>query len=297
MPPSVPNRSADTFAELLQMLRGYPLTIRDENHRTQLLRDARYFHFKGLEQRLVHHHKSFNQARQRDEIVLRLENVQKSGVGASKPRDDIGADPASGGWVTYARPFVDEKPAELVLEVGGESTKLHFFDDGTVRAEFFRDTKARITRLFEVIATKLGLPSTAQPLGVLMATGGANSTPASPGNTPLSEDLVRVVLAPESAIILDGEEFSPTDLSGATPIPNFGSDHTAIPGGAQNPRKRRRTMDGPSREWIVKAGQWRLRLQPVTGGKSSLECSFVAVKLNASASEYGRNMSRAFLSS
>lgn len=306
MPPSVPNRSADTFAELLQMLRGYPLTIRDENHRTQLLRDARYFHFKGLEQRLVHHFKSFNQARGRDEIVLRLENVQKSGVGASKPREENGAEPTSGGWVTYARPFVDEKPAELVLEVGGEATKLHFFDDGTVRAEFYRDTKARITRLFEVIATKLGLPGVGQPLGAMMAAaaasgGAANSQPpASPGNTPLSEDLVRVVLGPESAILLDGEEYSPVDQSGATPImPNFAGDHASLagPGQQQHSRKRRRTMDGPAREWIVKTGQWRLRLQPVTGGKSSMECSFVAVKLDATASEYGRNMKRAFLSS
>lgn len=296
MPPSVPNRDADTFAELLQMLRGYPLTIRDENHRTQLLRDARYFHFKGLEQRLVHHSKSFNQARQRDEIVLRLENVQKSGVGASKPREENGAEPTSGGWVTYARPFVDEKPAEMVLEVGGEATRLHFFDDGTVRAEFYRDTKARITRLFEVIATKLGLPTAGQPLSAVMASGGASSLPASPGNTPLSEDLVRVILAPESAIMLDGEEYNPVDQSGATPMPNFSSDHTTLAGG-QNARKRRRTMDGPSREWIVKTGQWRLRLQPITGGKSSMECAFVAVKLDASASELGRNMKRAFLSS
>jgi hypothetical protein len=293
MPPSVPNRSADIFAELLQLLRGYTITIRDENHRAQLLRDAKYFHFKGLEQRLVHHSKSYNQARQRDEIVLRLENVQKSGVGVSKPREDNMADPA-GGWVTYARPYVDDTPAELVLEIGGESSKLHFFDDGTVRAEFFRDTKARVTRLFEVLATKLNLAPTTQPLGLLMASGGANSTPASPGNTPLSEDLVRVALEPESAIILDGEEYHQGDLA-AGAAPAFNSDHTGFQQ-QQNPRKRRR-MDGKSREWIVKIGQWRLRTQPSTGGKSALECVLVAVKIDALSSELGRNFNRGFLSS
>lgn len=291
MPPSVPNRSADTFAELLQLLRGYPITIRDENHRAQLLRDAKYFHFKGLEQRLVHHAKSFNQARQRDEIVLRLENVQKSGVGVTKPREDGGADPTAG-WVTYARPYVDDKPAEMVLEIGSETTKLHFFDDGTVRAEFFRDTKARIARLFEVLATKLNLPPTTQPLGLLMAAGGAGSQPASPGNTPLSEDLVRVVLSPESAVILDGEEYY--HYGGGEQQTGFSADHAS--GQQQNSRKRRRT-DGTSREWIVKIGQWRLRTQPVTGGKSSLECVLTAVKLDAVSSELGRNMNRTFLSS
>ena len=49
MPPSVPLRSAETFAEILHLLRGYPVTIRDETHRAELLRDARYFNFKGLE--------------------------------------------------------------------------------------------------------------------------------------------------------------------------------------------------------------------------------------------------------
>ena len=62
------------------MLHGYPVNIRDETHRDELLRDARYFHFKGLEQKLIPHSISFNSLRQRNEIVLRLENMQKSGI-------------------------------------------------------------------------------------------------------------------------------------------------------------------------------------------------------------------------
>ncbi|PHH85532.1 hypothetical protein CDD83_285 [Cordyceps sp. RAO-2017] len=84
LPPSVPNRSADTFADLLRLLRGYPVEIRDEVHRQELLRDARYFHFKGLEQQLIPHAISYNPLRRRDEIVLRLENVQKSGVSVAQ---------------------------------------------------------------------------------------------------------------------------------------------------------------------------------------------------------------------
>ena len=264
--------------------------IRDENHRAELLRDARYFHFKGLEQRLVAHTLSFNQIRQRDEITLRLENVQKSGISVSWDSEEPsveGSEP-SAAWVNYARPFVDDAPAELVLEIGGEMTKVHFPDPnygngGTLpRAEFFRDTKARVARLFEVIATKLNLPPTTQPLGLLMASGGASSQPATPGNTPLSEDLVRVSLPPEAAITLDGKPYIEGAIA-ASPT----SDHP------ENPRKRRRADEAVT--WIVKTGQWRLRIQPSRGGKSAVECVLVAVKLDAVSSEHGRNAARGFL--
>ena len=269
----MPNKSAETFAELLRLLRGYPVQIENENHRQELLRDARYFHFKGLEQKLVAHEITYNQIRQREEITLRLENIQKSGVSVK----DEGSDPTSG-WVNYARPFVDDRPMELVLEIGGETTKIHF-TNGEPRAEFFKDTKARVARFFEVIATKLNLPPTTQPLGLLMATGGAGSQPATPGNTPLSEDLVRVSLPPEASITLDGQEYIEPSLI-SEPEPD-------------NPRKRRRTAE--SEEWVVRTGQWRLRIQPSRGGKSAVECVLVAVKIDAVSSELRRNAARGFL--
>ncbi|TKA55084.1 hypothetical protein B0A55_12465, partial [Friedmanniomyces simplex] len=80
LPPSVPNRSARTFADLLHILKGYPVEVRSENHRTELLRDARYFHLKGLEQRLIPHTISYNLARKQSEILVRLEDIRQSGV-------------------------------------------------------------------------------------------------------------------------------------------------------------------------------------------------------------------------
>jgi hypothetical protein len=298
LPPSVPNRSADTFADLLHLLQGYPVDIRNETHREELLRDARYFHFKGLEQRLIPHSRSFNSTRQRSEITLRLENVQKSGVSVVHDDDDDGdGGDASGGstenahtpgWVNYARPYVDDKPAELVLEVGDEATRIHFTSDGP-RAEFFGDTRARVAKLLEVIATKLSLPPTMQPLGLLMASGGAGGQAPSPGNTSLSEDLVRVSLNDdETAIMLDGK----------THNSYLHNDAAGSVDGSQ-PRKRKRADDGAVVEkmpsWTVKTGQWRLRLQTSTGAKSPLECVFVGVQLDAVTSELGRNMTRGFL--
>lgn len=280
----------------MRLLRGYPVRIRNEDHRQDLLRDARYFHFKGLEQKIIAHDISHNLARGKEEIALRIENIQKSGVTVETGREP--GDPLAG-WVNYARPFVDDRPRELVLEIGGEATKIHF-SAGNARAEFFRDTKARIARLFEVISTKLNLPPTTQPLGLLMASGGASSQPATPGNTPLSEDLVRVIFEPDSAILLDGKPFlddpTPPITTAVQDHPSASTDG-AVPS-TTNPRKRRRTADEGTtagEEWIVKRGQWRLRIRSTRGGKAAVECVLVAVKLEADSSEGVRNFTRGFL--
>ncbi|KAK3315490.1 hypothetical protein B0H66DRAFT_345839 [Apodospora peruviana] len=233
MPPSVPLRSAETFAELLHMLRGYPVAIRDETHRAELLRDCRYFNFKGLEQRLIPHSISYNQARQRDEIVLRLRDILKSGITVAC--EPTAVDPLAG-WVNYARPFVDDKPYELVLEIGEESTRLHFGLGGGIRAEFFGNARTRVAKMFEVIATKLNLPPTTQPLGLLMAKGGVSSQPPTPGNTPLSEDLVRVMMDPEASVVLDGRPWAfPDDgdhFLGAGSSVSVGGGNMSVPSSA-----------------------------------------------------------------
>lgn len=315
LPPSVTGRSADVFEELLHLLRGYPVHIRNETHRQTLLRDCRYFNFKGLEQRLIPHSISYNQSRRREEIVLRLEDILKSGITVAL--EPTVADPLAG-WVNYARPFVDTQSYELVLEIGGEATKLHL---SSMRLEFFRDAKIRIARLFEVIATKLNLPPTTVPLGLLMAKGGASSQPATPGNTPLSEDLVRAVLDPEASVVLDGKPWSQPP-SPAPTQPLSAVDEAGGGGGASSPgldfspasmsgasstaqpaRKRRRVDQesaagssyGAADEWIVRTGQWRLRIHGAKNGKSAVECALVAVKLDAMSSEQTRNAARGFL--
>ncbi|KAI5864393.1 hypothetical protein GGS23DRAFT_564156 [Durotheca rogersii] len=306
MPPSVPNRSAQIFQEILHLLRGYPVHIRDEEHRAALLRDCRYFNFKGIEQKLIPHHISYNLCRRRYEITLRLEDILKSGISiVSDPMTpSSNGDPVSG-WVNYMRPFEDDKQHELVLEVGGENTKLHL---SIMRAEFFGQIKVRIARLFEVIATKLNLPPTTQPLGLLMASGGAGSQPATPGNTPLSEDLVRVVIEPETHIILDGKvlnnnaevEEIPVAVSVSPSIGHGGGQDSPLSsiGGFYGPSRKRRRIDLSSHtaeEWIIRTGQWRLRIQGSKNGKSAVECVLVAVKLEAFSNEHARNSQRGFL--
>ncbi|KAF8855634.1 hypothetical protein BDZ45DRAFT_498856 [Acephala macrosclerotiorum] len=314
LPPSVPNRSADTFAELLHLLRGYPLHIKDEDHRAELLRDCRYFHLKGLEQKLIRHAITFNLSLKRTEITLRLEDVRQSGISvvsdssASPPPEPgtpiFNALQFSIGYVNYARPFVDDKSHELILEIGDECTRLHL---SSMRAEFFGEGKKRISRLFEVIATKLNLP-TVLPLGLLMKKGGASSQPASPGNTPISEDWVRVVLDQDAYVRLDGKEFR---NHGTMHLPerehdgSTGSNASSVIGIDESfgePSRKRRRMEGGSvvggeekESWVVKTGQWRLRVQNSKNGKGGVECVLVAVRLDAVSGEFGRNAQRRFL--
>jgi hypothetical protein len=173
-----------------------------------------------------------------------------------------------------------------------------------MRCEFFGDGKARISRLFEVIATKLNLP-TSQPLGLLMKNGGASSQPASPGNTPISEDWVRCVVGEEAFVRLDGREWKGNggreEGGGSRASSVVGLDEFAPESGMQHSRKRRRTEisggnSGEEKEsWIVKTGQWRLRVQNARNGKGGVECLLIAVRIEAVSGELGRNMQRGFL--
>jgi len=71
-------------------------------------------------------------------------------------------------------------------------------------------------------------------------------------------------------------------------------------------RKRRRTdagVDGngieQERSWVVKTGQWRLRVRNVRNGDGStrggVECVLVGVRIDAFSGEYGRNSQKGFL--
>ena len=202
LPPSVPNHSAAVFSELLHMLRGYPLHIRNEEHRAELLRDCRYYHLRGLEQKLIPHDIGYNLERGKSEIVIRLEDIRPSGVSFVAESSPADRSP-SGGWVNYSRPFVDEDTYELILEVGADPTKINL---RTMRADFRGLAKARISSLFQVVANKMNLPTNV-PLGLMMLSGGAAKQPASPGNTPLSEDQVKIRIERDAHVLLDGNPY------------------------------------------------------------------------------------------
>ena len=334
VPPYVPGRSSEIFAQLLHLLRGYPLHIRNEEHRAELLRDCRYFHLRGLEQKLVAHEITYNLLRQKKEISLRLEDVKPSGV--SFVLDEQPPE----GWIHYARPFVDDEGYELIIEIGSECTIL---DLDEMRADFHGLAKARVSSLFQVVANKLNLPTNA-PLGLMMLAGGQASQPASPGHTPLSEDRIKIRIDPTTDLVLDGQPYQ-VDWSGkqgqimlSGPDPDHESDAVSESSSSQDVAqisskahtRQSAVQPGPSRvtrttlnvpphqtsrlpttkkrkrqqsqehmgEWVIRTGQWRLRVQssPRDAIRGGLEMILVAVKIDAYTGEKSRNARRGFLS-
>ncbi|KAJ5238345.1 hypothetical protein N7468_002964, partial [Penicillium chermesinum] len=148
--PSVPNRSAEIFAEIIHLLRGYTLHIRDDDHRAALLRDCRYFHLRGLEQRLIRHHISLNPFTQRLEIIVGIEDVRPSGLQFANGSSEK----ATGALLKYARPFVDETASDLILEIGEDRT---VFNRQMQRVNFFGQTKTRMESLVQVVGKKFNL--------------------------------------------------------------------------------------------------------------------------------------------
>lgn len=381
LPPAVPNRSGDTFAELLKLLQGYAVNIRDEAHRAELLRDARYFHLKGLEQRLIPCDISFNLARNTSEILIRLEDIRQSGVSftpdsstsaganstsntaspgataaqgvtphGSKPptpspisgaASGSGSGPASGtgsstgaiarttnsGTVSYARPYTDDHANTniLILEIGApESTRLHFPSTPTfassnppsldLRATFSGQTLARITSLFSVVASKMGLPAT-QPLGLMMmqSGGGVAAQPVSPANSGVSESRVRVRWESDAWVECDGYAVEVArDAEGRVGVRRQRSSHKNHPNdddeeGSEDEDEATderdwvwggpRDSDYEEHEWIVNRGHWRLRLEPVESadGIGRMQVVMCAVRIEAMSGEKARNRRRGFL--
>lgn len=352
-PPSVPSRNGEIFSELIQLLQGYNVEIRNDAHRSRLLRDARYFHLKGLEQKLIPCQISYNLRRQQAEILLRLEDIRQSGISfrPDKAIDDSDAGSISGaqststspgpatlgkvaspapstasssavsraGFVSYARPYTDDHANSniLVLEISStESTTLYLPASAQkatrtgplevdLRATFHNATLARVTSLFSVIASKMGLPAT-QPLGLmyLQSGGGVAAQPVSPANSGVSERRVRVRLDADCALEIDG---SPAELdvdsdTGCVGIRRSGLGNTWLWGGSKSYNESsllRAEEHDAAVEWTLKRAHWRIRVEPIAPGGDSdvrrMQVTLCGVRLEAFTVERNRNASRGFL--
>ncbi|KAL4743360.1 hypothetical protein BDV11DRAFT_123451 [Aspergillus similis] len=283
VPPSVSNRSGDVFAQLVHLLQGYPLHIESEAQRAELLRDCRYFHLRGLEQKLIPHHISFNPLRRRSEIVIRLEDVRRSGlrVEAPSPSPDS-REGGSGVSVQYARPFADGSPHDLILEIGGENT---IIDLATMRPTFLNSTQARVSSLLQVILERKN--------------GQDQSSSTAAAATAHS---IRIQIDEETDLTIDGAQQANNDQY-----------HILDPASAEPARKRRRVkVEGPqaasqyeeqdggsssSSFWVVRNGQWRISIRPGASTGDAVQFALVGVKLDVYTRERVRNRKQAFLGS
>lgn len=304
------------FADLLRLLQGYDVYIRDEGHRAELLRDARYFHLRGVEQKLIPCDISFNLARGRREMLIKLEDIRQSGVGftpdahsagvfrdnsgASKPATPLAAHEqglgAPTGCISYQRPFVDDRAADLVLEVSGAEAMT--VDAAALRAVFQDKTKARISSLFSVIANKLNLPSTV-PLGLMMmqSGGGVAAQPVSPANSGVSGERVRVRVGRDAHVELDGAvvEWAEREVE-AERRGGGGGASAAVERALPPVRRWKDDVDiGLGAEWVVTKSQWRLRVEAAEDDSSRVEVVMQAVRVQAHTEERFRNAKRGFL--
>ncbi|RMZ73106.1 btb poz domain-containing [Pyrenophora seminiperda CCB06] len=352
-PPSVPGRNGEIFGELIQLLQGYNIEIRNDAHRARLLRDARYFHLKGLEQKLIACEMSYNLHRQQSEILVRLEDIRQSGISFSPDKfaSDSESESMSGaqstefspaglpavspapstssssavsraGYVLYARPYTDDHANSnvLVLEIStGETTSLYLPRcaprasrsgslTANLRATFYNSTLARITSLFSVVASKMGLPAT-QPLGLmyLQSGGGVAAQPVSPANSGVSERRVRVRLDTDCALEIDGTaaELGVDRESGCVGIRRTGrdGDYQWLWGGGKvgdNEAAHVRADDQEAEvEWTIKRAHWRIRVEPIESDADGkrMQVILCGVKLEAFTVERTRNSARGFLGS
>ncbi|EON62354.1 hypothetical protein W97_01575 [Coniosporium apollinis CBS 100218] len=321
LPPSVPNRSAEVFSELLKYLQGYPVNITDEAHRADLLRDARYFHLKGLEQRLLPVKISFNAARNESEIVLRLEDVRQSGI-SCVPNPILTSSSASSdpsepapllasvgaprpGHAKYARPFTNDHQHCLIIEMlGSEPMRLDTwkmratFDDptseyGTPTTSRSPTTKSRLLSLFTVLASKMNLPVT-QSIGPSTANNrsGSSAQALNVSNSGLLDgDSIRFVMDHDTFIEVDG--MAVKRGGGITE-----SEEDATLGAWQSITQPSKDDDAWTtiklpQEWMVSRGQWRLRVECAESG--AIEAVLCAVRIEATSSGWERNKRRGFL--
>ena len=223
---------------------------------------------------MVAHEITYNPERQSSEILLRLEDVKPSGI--SFVQDDNNKNNpfdssinVSSGWVHYARPFVDETSLELILEIGSDHTILNLGPHGKNQAMFHGLTKARVSALLQVVAGKVG--------------------------TPLSisaDTKVKFTMDTTTDLTLDGK---PADAATEFETPQI-ANHIGM---VMSPQSKKRKLDDGLepvvREWKVRTGQWRLRVQQ-EAGKSGAEIVLVAVKIDAFTCERAKNARRKFLS-
>ncbi|KAI4259148.1 MAG: hypothetical protein L6R42_004723 [Xanthoria sp. 1 TBL-2021] len=333
-PPRIPNRSPQIFSDILHMLRGYPLTIRNEDHRNQLLKDARYYNLRGLEQKLIPHDINFNLEQRVTEIVIRLQDLKPSQLSAVYDRQSLPGEDhppkRNPGYVRYARPFISEPHHALILEIcASTATEPILLDLTTKRITVFGNTRSRITALFQTIANKLNLPTTV-PLGLMMAEGERPEIRGKgPGSTGLSEETIMADISAEACIRIDGKEWVDKELElfdennavtvevqefaetmADWPYTPLQIDETASMKRALGSpsddhlakRRKERADEGKGRIWTVEKSQWRLKLQSrLNEGtyeqeERGMDIVMLAVKIEATSGEKARNTQRRFLS-
>ncbi|AMD18953.1 HBR052Cp [Eremothecium sinecaudum] len=139
-------RSPALFEDLMALLNGVELTL-DEGKRVSLIKECRFYRLWALEQRLLKHKIKYDPYYKRDLIVMLLGDLCSKGVGLtnkekqsldmveSKICEDYRREESSCkkqrlacDWAifTYARPYLDQYPRDLIFEIDGMDCVVYF---------------------------------------------------------------------------------------------------------------------------------------------------------------------------
>ncbi|PKK75565.1 hypothetical protein RhiirC2_736347 [Rhizophagus irregularis] len=84
IPPPILDRDPKLFSDILRYLQGYEIGIKDEVHRQNLLKDSRFYHLKGLTEKLLASSMTVNgfskEESARNEILFRLKDIRPASV-------------------------------------------------------------------------------------------------------------------------------------------------------------------------------------------------------------------------
>lgn len=138
--PTVPKRDGKLFKELLASQLGGFVNIHSEEHREALLRECRYFRFRGLEQKMIRHEIRVDPIRKKKEISLFLKNL------------DVKKIELVDGVVMYKRPFVDTELMDLVFQVPDEAV----LSVALSRVSFYGATKIKLDKIAKLHGLTFG---------------------------------------------------------------------------------------------------------------------------------------------
>lgn len=125
----LPNRDPDVFEDIVRLLKGYSVGFRDDEQRDNVLRDVRYFRLMGVESRILPARVT------EDTLTLRIMDVKFAEVILKE------------GYLHYARPYLDERPRLLLVQM--DNVRLRPLE-GLIGISAAVETRLRMIRLPEL---------------------------------------------------------------------------------------------------------------------------------------------------
>ncbi|ANB13538.1 hypothetical protein AWJ20_1834 [Sugiyamaella lignohabitans] len=252
-PAAVDNRSAELFSDLIGGLSGNFIDIKSEAHRESLLKEARYYRFRGLEQKLIKHSINKNLERGIEEIVLELRDIRANGI------ELISSDHYNEKFVGYKRPFVDTVSRELIFQINEEELRLMRSDT----TGYHLSATGNTANLLETLVAAVRILFTIHDIKYKVT------------------EMPYEVSVEDASMIIDGKEFTdPIYSSSTTSQSPAVKEETTVSSSLEEepsaeldgrPAKRQRKANPITLFYLTKS-QWRFSTKNDSPGLSLLRC-------------------------